>query len=73
MANNSDVTGFSQSVEHERGANSAPLKSLKSPKAASYRTPKAHPDNPHTNKDTAGFRGDKARGQRSIPVHPGKA
>lgn len=76
MAKNSDVTGYPQSIEHERGANSAPLKLGKNAggKAASYKTPKAQPA-AHANQelDTGGFGGDKARAQRAIPVQPGKA
>lgn len=73
----SDVTGYSKPVEHERGANSSPVGNLGKSggaKAASYKTPKAHPA-PHSNQqlDTGGFGGDKARSQRAIPVQPSKA
>lgn len=75
MGSKSDVTGYPQAVEHERGANAAPLKlnAKAGGKAASYKTPKAQPA-PHANQqlDTGGFGGDKARAQRAIPVQPSK-
>lgn len=67
-----EVTGYSKSIEHERGANAAPLGApLGSAKAASYRKPDVYPP-PHSNQnlDTGSFGGDKPMKIRSAKVQP---
>lgn len=68
---NDDVSGYSKPIEHERGQNAAPLKAKSQAKAASYATPKRHPDPVDAGADgTGGFGGDTPMKTRSAKVQP---
>lgn len=66
------ASGYSKPIEHERGQNAAPLKAInKTQKAASYKTPKRHPDPVDAGADSTGkFGGDGAMKIRSPKVQP---